>query len=94
MNKRQLHIAAYDIVDDRRRRAAHRVMRRYASSGQKSVFECVLGGSEQTQLLAETDAVIDPDEDRFFIVALKPSALVMGLGRAKVTTGANVFYLG
>ncbi|MFP4077110.1 MAG: CRISPR-associated endonuclease Cas2 [Halochromatium sp.] len=94
MTQRRLHIAAYDIADDRRRRAAHRIMRSYASGYQKSVFECLLSPAERKQLLAATEAVLDLDEDRFFIVPLEPSALVSGLGRAVQPASDGWRYLG
>lgn len=89
MTQRRLHIAAYDITDDRRRRAAHRIARDYATGWQKSVFECFLSDSERGQLIASIDGVIDPAEDRVFVVRLDPRALVLGLGRAKSLPGPS-----
>ena len=58
MNQRQLYLAAYDISSPSRLRLGLKVLRRYASGGQKSVFECFLNASEKASLLAEIDAVI------------------------------------
>lgn len=82
MTQRTLHIAAYDISDDRRLRDALRVLKGYASGRQKSVFECFLSEAERDHLIQRVRGVIDPEEDRFLILRLDPRGKVLTLGRA------------
>jgi CRISPR-associated protein Cas2 len=89
MSQRRLHITAYDIANDCRRRAAHRIARSYATGWQKSVFECFLDAAERSQLIAGMDEVIDVAEDRVFVVQLDPRSLVLGLGRAQLPHDSN-----
>ena len=42
MSKRALYIATYDVADPTRLRKVHHVVKRFATGGQKSVFECFL----------------------------------------------------
>ena len=94
MSKRPLYIACYDICDDRRLRLALRVLRNYASGGQKSVFECFLDEAERAELIAEVQAVIDPAEDRFLLLRIEPRATVHVLGIAEAPADPAYFYLG
>ena len=94
MSQRHLHIAAYDVSDDRRLRAAHRVLRSYASGWQKSVFECFLSDTEQRRLLAEVGEVIDPAADRFFLIRLDPRGATRALGRGVQPIDPPLFYIG
>jgi len=94
MTQRRLHIAAYDVVDDRRRRVVHRIVRGYASGAQKSVYECMLNAAEQQQLIAATEAALDLAEDRFCIVVLEARGLILGLGRAIAPTATGLRYIG
>lgn len=93
MTQRSLYIAAYDVSDDRRLRAAHRVLKAYASGCQKSVFECYLTDAERHRMLAEVGEVIDPVEDRFFAVRLDPRGAVRALGRALPPGDPSGFYV-
>lgn len=94
MTQRRLHIAAYDVVDDRRRRAVHRIVRGFASGSQKSVYECLLSPAEQQQLIASTEAQLELSEDRFFIVTLEARGLFIGLGRAIAPSATGFCYVG
>lgn len=94
MNKRPLYIAAYDVSDDERLREALRVVRNYATGGQKSVFECFLSTAEKRDLLAEITGVLDPVEDRFFLIRLDPRMRVRTLGVALPPDDPDYFYVG
>ncbi len=72
MTRRILHIAAYDIADPARLREGLRVLKDYAGGRQKSVFECFLSEGEKRALLDRMHALIDPEEDRFFLLRLDP----------------------
>ena len=74
MPRRALHIAAYDISDDRRLRRTLHVLKGYATGGQKSVFECFLTEAERGQLLDEVREVVDESEDRFVLLRLEQRA--------------------
>lgn len=94
MTHRILYIAAYDVSDDARLREALKVLKGYASGRQKSVFECFLTPGEKRALLSDVRAVIDPVEDRFFLVRLDPRARIRTLGKAVAPSDPPWFYFG
>lgn len=94
MNKRQLYLAAYDISCSKRLRKALYVLRGYASGGQKSVFECFLTPAEKNRLLNDVELVIDPLEDRFFLLVLDGHSKIRALGKAVVPEDNSFFYVG
>lgn len=94
MTTRPLYIAAYDVSDDERLRNALRVLRNYATGGQKSVFECFLSDAEKRDLLSEIAAVLDPVEDRFFLMRLDHRMRVRTLGVALPPDDPDYFYVG
>jgi len=94
MSKRQLFIAAYDIRDGSRLRKALKVVRAYASGGQKSVFECFLTKAEKQNLLAEVKYVIDCTEDSFFLLQLDGRCQVITLGKAVPPQDGSFYYVG
>jgi CRISPR-associated protein Cas2 len=94
MSQRALFVAAYDVADPSRLRAALRVLRHYATGGQKSVFECFLTPSEKASLLAEVQEVIDLSEDRFLLIRLDPRSSVETLGIAVKPVDPDFYYVG
>ena len=94
MSQRQLYLAAYDISCPRRLRKALKVLRAYASGGQKSVFECYLSPSEKSQLLEEMSQVIDEQEDRFIVFKLIGIKHVRVLGKAVLPQDGAFYYVG
>ncbi|MGD0960331.1 MAG: CRISPR-associated endonuclease Cas2 [Methylomonas sp.] len=94
MTKRQLYLAAYDISCNRRLRRALRVLRGYASGGQKSVFECFLSPVEKSALLDEIAQVIDCREDRFMLLKLTGAKHVRILGKAVLPQDGSFYYIG
>jgi CRISPR-associated protein Cas2 len=88
-----LYLAAYDVSDPKRLQQALHVLRGYATGGQKSVFECFLGEAEKRALLAEVAAVLDLQEDRFFLVRLDPRSKVQTLGIAVRPADPSYFYV-
>ena len=70
MNHRVLYIAAYDIRDPSRLHRALHLLKEQASGRQKSVFELFLTEEEKKRLLARVAEVLEPDEDRFFLLRL------------------------
>lgn len=94
MKHRSLYLAAYDIADANRLQQALRLVKGYATGGQKSVFECFLSPVEKRNLLRDVAAVLDETEDRFFIVRLDPRAKLFALGLAVPAEDPPFFYHG
>jgi CRISPR-associated protein Cas2 len=94
MTHRILYVAAYDIASPERLRAALAVVKGYATGRQKSVFECFLTEAERRTLLGAMEQVIQPAEDRFFLVRLDPRMAVRVLGIAIPPIDPPFFYVG
>jgi len=92
--KRPLYLAAYDVADNRRLHHALLAVKDFATGGQKSVFECFLSESERAQLMQRVRSVIDPDEDRFFLVRLSARRAVRTLGIATPPADPDFYYVG
>ncbi|MGR9053908.1 MAG: CRISPR-associated endonuclease Cas2 [Gammaproteobacteria bacterium] len=94
MKHRQLYLVAYDIRNAKRLRKALKIVRAYASGGQKSVYECFLTAAEKEALLQEMESVVDAAEDR--LVLLKPDAhcRVLTLGKAVPPQDGSFYYIG
>lgn len=93
MANRRLFLAAYDVTDPKRLRRAHRVLRSYATGGQKSVFECFLTDRERKALVRDVASVIDTDEDRFFILSIDKRARVHTFGIGRPPVDRPVFFV-
>jgi CRISPR-associated protein Cas2 len=94
MPQRRLHIAAYDISDDRRLREALKILKGYAAGRQKSVFECFLTAAERKHLVYEIQALLDPVEDRFVLLRLEPRGKTRVRGKAVKPMDPPWFYVG
>lgn len=94
MTDRSLYIAAYDIANSRRLRAALKLLKGHATGGQKSVYECFLTAGERRQLLEGIREVICADEDRFLMIRLDSRARVRALGIALEPQDPPFFYHG
>lgn len=94
MAARQLFLAAYDIGEARRLRKALDVMKQYATGGQKSVFECFLTAPEKGRLVAEIAQVIEPSEDRFFLIPIGAEGEIRILGIAVQPSDPPFYYAG
>lgn len=91
---RKLFLAAYDVRDPRRLARALRVVRGYASGGQKSAYECWLLPSERRSLLRDMASVLDFQEDSFAIIPLEPKKPLITLGQAVQPVDPQFFYFG
>lgn len=91
---RQLYLAAYDIRDDRRRVGALKLLRGYATGGQKSVHEVWLTEAEKRAVLDDMTYLLDDDTDRFFLLRLDPRSRTLVIGRAVVPADPDYFYIG
>jgi CRISPR-associated protein Cas2 len=94
VSQRRLYLAAYDVSRPSRLATILKIIRGYATGGQKSVHEIFLSDAERARLLLELDGVIDPDEDRFFLLRLDPRAAVQTLGRGLEPRDPDLFYIG
>jgi CRISPR-associated protein Cas2 len=93
MKNRIFYIAAYDIRSPRRLRAALRVVRGYATGGQKSVFECFLTDAEKKALLSQVRSVIDEERDRFLLVKVAGNRKSVAIGIAVPPADPEYFYV-
>lgn len=94
MSVRDLYLAAYDVSDDQRLRAALALVRGYATGGQKSVHECFLSPAEKARLLLDMASVLDETEDSFMLLRLDPRSKVHTLGIAVAPEDPPFFYHG
>lgn len=90
---RQLYLAAYDIRDPKRLRAALHVLKDFACGGQKSVFECYLARAERDELMNRVEQVMDLEVDRFLVVPLSSGAVCVR-GIAIQPADPAFFYVG
>jgi len=92
MPDRDFFLAAYDVADPRRRAAALKLARGYATGGQRSVHECFLTPAERGELLLNLADVLDANEDRFVLMRLDPRARILTLGAALQPCDPPYFY--
>lgn len=91
--ERDLYLAAYDVVEPRRLRAALDLVRGYATGGQYSVHECWLTAAERAQLIADASAVLDAEEDRLLLLRLDPRGAAITLGVGVAPADPSCFYV-
>ncbi len=92
--RRHLYLAAYDVTEPARLQRVLATVKRYATGGQKSVFECWLSAHERKELLAATKGELDLGEDRFFLLRLDPRLTPQLLGLALPPADPHLFYYG
>ena len=94
MSTRDFFLAAYDVADPRRLAAALELIKGHATGGQKSVFECFLTDAEKQRLIGEMREVIEPREDRFFLIPIEMRSPVRTLGIAVPPEDPPFYYAG
>jgi len=94
MPQRDLYIAAYDISETCRLNAALKLMRAYATGGQKSVHELYLTPPERASLVQDMGVLMDMDTDRFLLLKLDPRSRVHTLGKALQPSDPDYYYVG
>ena len=94
MTKRVLYIAAYDVSEPARLRKVHHVVKRFATGGQKSVFECFLTPAEREELLVDVRELLDEDEDRMALLRVEQRTRPMLLGIAVPASDPDFYYVG
>lgn len=91
---RKLYLAAYDVRHPRRLAKALRVVKGYASGGQKSAYECWLTAAERRALKDDMAAVLETDVDTFALIPLAPRRPLITLGVAVAPANPAFFYFG
>lgn len=91
---RILYLAAYDVSDNNRLRAALHCVRAYATGGQKSVHEVWLTDAEKGELIGDMSFILDETEDSFMLVRLDARQTVHTLGLGIAPVDPDWFYLG
>lgn len=94
MDKRGLYLVAYDIRHPRRLRKVLRIVKAYATGGQKSVHECFLSVAERAELRRVLAKRIDAATDSVIFVRLDPRARPRTLGIAVPPRDEAFFYVG
>ena len=94
MKQRQLYLAAYDVACPKRLVAALKILRAYATGGQKSVHEIYLTAAERTALMEDMSALLDLDTDRFLLLRLDPRSQVLTKGQGTAPSDPDYFYVG
>jgi len=69
---RNTYIVAYDIVSNKRRTKAHKILKGHGEALQYSVFRCDLSPAERVQLQTKLWEVVNLSEDRVVVVDLGP----------------------
>jgi CRISPR-associated protein Cas2 len=91
---RTLYLVAYDICHPRRLARALKIVRAYATGGQKSVHECWLLPGDLLTLQRDLETVIDRDEDSVLFVRLDPRMKPRTLGIARPPADPAFFFVG
>ena len=94
MSERTLYLAAYDVCDSSRLRAALHCVRAFATGGQKSVHEVWLTEAEKGELLGDMGYILDEAQDSFLLIQLDPRQTVHTLGLGVPPADPDWFYLG
>lgn len=92
--KRTLYIAAYDVSCPSRLRKVHKIVKGYATGGQKSVFECFLTSTERRELLRRVAAKVDTGEDRFALLRVEQRTRAILRGIAVPAADPTYYYVG
>lgn len=91
---RKLYLAAYDVREPKRLARALRVIRGFASGGQKSAYECWLTPAEIADLKCSMSDVLDFEEDCFALIPLNPRRPITPLGVAVPPVDPDYYYVG
>jgi len=93
MPHRDLHLACYDVSEPRRLMAALKLVRQYATGGQKSAHEIFLTRAEHDGLVERIRELLDLATDRFMLLRLDPRNRVRTLGCAVQPADQDYFYI-
>jgi len=91
---RKLYIVAYDDRQPSRLSKALKVVRGFASGGQKSAYECWLDADDRAELENRLATVLDLGEDSVALVPLAARAPMTALGAAVLPEDPAYYYFG
>lgn len=91
---RNLYLVAYDVRHPTRLASALRVVKGFASGGQKSAYECWLDQNDRAALLDEISEVLNLHEDSVALIPLAPQTRMTALGTAVLPDDPDYFYIG
>jgi len=91
---RKLYIVAYDIRQPKRLAAALRIVKEFASGGQKSAYECWLDEADRHELKTRLHQALDSDQDSLALIPLAMRQPITGLGAAVLPADPDYFYFG
>ena len=91
---RSLYIAVYDICQPSRLRKVRRVVKKFATGGQKSAYECFLVPGERDSLFEQVGAIMDESEDRFAMFRVEERAASLQRGIASAPADPDFHYAG
>lgn len=91
---RKLYIVAYDIRQPKRLTAALRIVKEFASGGQKSAYECWLDEADRRELKTRLSEVLDSDQDSLALIPLSMRLPMTGLGAAVLPDDPDYFHIG
>lgn len=91
---RKLYIVAYDVREPHRLIKALRVVRGFASGGQKSAYECWLDEADRKQLKSRLAGVLNLDCDSVALIPLQLRVPMSALGAAVLPDDPDYFYIG
>ncbi len=92
--ERVLFLAAYDVCEPGRLRRVHQVVKKFATGGQKSVFECFLDPAERKELTLGVKGKIDISEDRFALLRVEQRSQPILRGIAIPASDPSFYYIG
>lgn len=92
--QRTLYLIAYDIREPKRLRHIGYTIKVFATGGQKSAYECYLTKGELQQLLKQSKAILNSDEDYLLIIKPLTPHLTKALGKAEVPHLKTFLYFG
>ena len=93
MPARKLYLAAYDITEPQRLERMLRVIKDYATGGQKSAYECFLDETEKRRLVQRVREHLDLGQDRFALIRLQKSRGIRLIGKARRPLDPGFFLL-
>lgn len=91
---RKLYLVAYDVRQPKRLAAALKVVKGFASGGQKSAYECWLTTRELVCLYGRLLGVLEMQSDSVAFFPLELQRPMSALGTAVAPADPEFFYIG
>jgi len=78
-------VIAYDSTCSKRRRKLHHRLKQWGLYTQNSVFECELSFASATELFAQLNDLLNPEEDRLLLSWITPGANIQTMTNSSQT---------